>query len=109
MRGVAHLLALEPRHVLGSPRRDFLRPTKAELKQEFPEPISMTKLVSLGGMTRSNQIPQGLLLGIGNPDRRQIATPKETRELLRVSTIRLYPVACLDRDERRRDHVALDP
>src|SRR5580658_8842252 len=74
MGGVAHLLPVEPRHVLGSPRCDLLRPAKIELKQEFSEPISMTKLVSLGGMARSNQISQGLLLGVGNPDRREVAT-----------------------------------
>src|SRR6267378_829690 len=68
----------------------------------------MTKLVSFGGVARSNEIPQRLLLGVRNPDRRQVATPKQSREFLRVATICLHPVSCLDRNQRRRDHVALD-
>jgi hypothetical protein len=66
--------------VLRSPSDDFLWPTNIELKEKLSEPISVTKLVSFGGMTRSNKIPQSLLLGVGNPDRRQIAAAKEPRD-----------------------------
>ena len=108
MRRMPHLLSLEPRHVLRAPRDDLLRPTNIELKEKFPEPIAMAKLVSLRCVTRSNEISQRLLLGVGNPHRREIAAPKQTRELLRVPAVGLYSVSCLDRDERRRDDVALD-
>ena len=69
----------------------------------------MTKLVPLRRVARPNKIAQGLLLGVGNPHGCQIPAPKQTRELLRVPAVGLYPVSRLDRDERRGDHVALDP
>ena len=95
--------------MLGTPRSDLLRPANIELKEKLAESISVTKLVSFGGVPRSNQVAQGLLFGVGDPDRRQVTASMQTCELLGVSAIRLYPVARLDRAEGRRDHVALDP
>jgi hypothetical protein len=79
---MGHLLRFEPHHVPRSPRNDLLRPTNIELKEKLSEPISVTKLVSFGGMTRSNKIPQSLLLGVGNPDCGQVTTAKEPCELV---------------------------
>ena len=42
---------------------------------------SLAKLVALRRVARPNEIPQGLLLGVGNPDCREIAAPKKAREL----------------------------
>jgi hypothetical protein len=56
--------------VLRSPRQDLVWPANIELEEKLSEPMAMTKLISLRSVTCSNKIPQGLLLGIGNPDRR---------------------------------------
>src|SRR5438105_2122755 len=109
MRGMRQLLHLEPRHVLRTPRQDLLRPADIELKEKLPEPIAMTKLVTLGSVARTNEVPQRLLLCIGDPDRREIPTPMKPRELFGVATVRLYSVSRLHRNERRRDHLALHP
>src|SRR5487761_2062638 len=103
-----HLLSLEPRHVLRAPRHDLFRSAHVELKKELSEPISMTKLVPFRRVARPNEIAQGLLLDVGDPHRGEVTAPKKTRELLCVPAIRLYSVSRLDRDERRRDDIALD-
>ncbi len=108
VRTMFQLLSLEPRHVLRAPCNDLFRPAHVELKEKLPQPISMTKLIPLRRVARSNKIAQGLLLSVGNPYGGEITAPKETRELLRIPAIRLYLVPRFDRDERRRDHVALD-
>ncbi len=108
VRTMFQLLSLEPRHVLRAPCNDLFRPAHVELKEKLPQPISMTKLIPLRRVARSNKIAQGLLLSVGNPYGGEITAPKETRELLRIPAIRLYLVPRFDRDERWRDDVALD-
>jgi hypothetical protein len=68
--------------VLRSPSDDVLWPTNIKLKEKLSEPISVTKLVSFGGMTRSNEVSQRLLFRVGNPDCGQVTTAKEPCELV---------------------------
>jgi hypothetical protein len=68
--------------VLRSPSDDLLGSTNIELQKKFSKPISMAELISLGSVACSNEIPQSLLLSIGDPNRREVSAPEQTRKLL---------------------------
>ncbi len=65
------------------------------------------QLILLGRLPCPHQIAQRLRTLVRNPHRRQIARPMAARQLLRIPPIRLHPVAGLDRNQRRRHHLAL--
>jgi hypothetical protein len=53
-----------------------------------------------------DQVAHGFMIGVGNPDGRQLSSPMKTGEHGRVTTICLHPIARLRRNQRRRHHVA---
>ena len=67
-----------------------------------------SQLILLGRLARPHQIAQRLGACVRNPHRRQIAGSMTARQPLRIPPVRLHPVAGLHRNQRRRDHLALD-
>ena len=63
--------------------------TQPRLNKELQQALSRPSLVSLRRFTRTHQVAQRLVLGIGNPHRRQVPSPQRTRQLLRVAPVRL--------------------
>ena len=61
-------------------------------QQEFAQPVSRAVLILPGVLARSNQVAQGLMGGIGNPHRCQIAGAITARQFRCVPAIRLYPI-----------------
>ena len=57
--------------------------------------------------TRPHQIADRLMCRVGNPHRRQFASPMQLGEVDRVSPIGLDPLAWLAGDQRRSDHDAV--
>jgi len=64
------------------------------------------ELVLLRRFSGAHQIAQGLVGGIRDPHRRQIAGAVTPGELLGISAVGLDPIARLDRHEGGGDHVA---
>ena len=54
----------------------------------------------------SAQVPQRLVLDLGDVDRRQIPAAHQARQRQRIAAIRFHPVPWLPRNQRRRHHVA---
>jgi hypothetical protein len=88
--------------MLDTLRQHLLGAADSKLKEQLSEPVSVPKLVALGGVPCANQVPQRLLLDIRDPNRREIPAAKQARKLLRIAPTGLHPVPRLDRDERRR-------
>jgi len=77
-------------------------------QQKLTQTMLGAEFVDLGIRSRSHQVTECLVLPIGHPDRRQIATPQQTRKLEGIPSIGLDLVAWPNWDERRRNNDALD-
>jgi hypothetical protein len=60
----------------------------------------------LDDTTQPDQIAHGFVIGVRHPDGRQLAGSVKTRKHGGVTTIRLHPIAGLDRNQRRRHYIA---
>ena len=60
-----------------------------------------------GRLSQPRQIPIRLLLGIRGLNDRQQPGPEQLEQLDRIPTIRLDMLAPFDRNQRRRDHLAV--
>ena len=89
------------------PSSNTSRRTLTRAQQEFVKPVTSPQLILLRCFTRTHQIAQRLGALVGNPDRRQIAGSVTARQLLGIAPVGLHTVASLDRDQGRRDHLAL--
>ena len=67
-----------------------------------------SELVNFGVGTRAYEIAKCLMLPVGHPHRREIATAQQPRELERIPPIGLHLVAWPHRNQRGRDHHAFD-
>jgi hypothetical protein len=56
------------------------------------------------GRPGSDQVAHRFVRWIGNPHRRQLAGPQQTRERGRIPTVRLHALARLAGNERGRSH-----
>jgi len=77
-------------------------------KQVFHQPVLGATLVDLRGRTLADEISQSLVLGGGDPDRREVAGLVRLGELLGIAAIGLHLVAGLLGNERRCDDLAVD-
>ncbi len=68
--------------------------------------MTRPQLMLLGCLTRPYQVPQRLR--IQNLHYCQIAGTMAAHQLLGIVPVRLHPIACLHRNQRLRDHFALD-
>jgi hypothetical protein len=71
--------------------------------------MARAELVLLRRFACANEIPQRFVRCVGYPHRRQVARPITARELQRVATVCLDPIAGFDGHQRRRDDLARHP
>jgi len=76
-------------------------------QQQLLQPMARAQLVLLRRLARPHQVPQRLVRLIRHPDSCEITGPIATRQLQRVSPVRLDPVAGFHRHQRRRHHIAV--
>jgi hypothetical protein len=77
-------------------------------EQEALDPAHGVSAVVLEILPDPHQVPQGLLLGGGDPDRGELSRPMKPSEVAGVDAVGFDPTACPPWDERRGDDVALD-
>jgi hypothetical protein len=83
--------------------------TQAVAKQILHQPVLRAALVLFRCGSSSHEVAQRFMRGIGNPHRGEQSAAVALGKLERVATIGLDALAGLLRNERRRDHFALDP
>ena len=98
---------LHPRKVGLRPGLHRGRRSPSMPQQKFTQPMTRPQLILLGRLPRANEIAQGFVRRVGDPDRRQIASAITPRELHRVASVRLDPIAGFDRHQGRGHHLAL--
>src|SRR6266511_514335 len=97
------LQRVEPAPVrLGPGLRPRRRPNPVP-QQKLAHAMTRAELIGLGRFPGPDEIPQGLVCGIGHPHRREIACSVTARELLGVPAVGLDAIPGLRRHERGRD------
>ncbi len=74
-------------------------------QQELAQPVLGAQQVHLGIVACPDQVAQGLVGLVGDPDRREVAAAQQPCQLGRIALVGLDPVTGFDGDERgRHDH-----
>lgn len=71
-------------------------PSRPVIRAALPQQETTQRLTRLAqgphrGLPRTHEIAHGFMLGIGNPDRRQLAGPAQLGQIDRIAPIRLDP------------------
>ena len=80
-------LATHPIEIFHRPGTHALRGTPPMAQQEFREPMACAQLITLGGQTRTHQIAQRFVCGIGHPHRGQVAHTVTARQVLSIENL----------------------
>jgi hypothetical protein len=88
------------------PRRHPVGLSNPVPKQQLPETMARTTLILLRHEPSAHEIAQRLMLGVRDPDGREVTVSVTPREFLGVATVRLHAVSGLHRDQRGRDDFA---
>src|SRR5690606_12276011 len=89
------------------PGREFLWRSQPLAQEKLRESVASPKLVLLGCLAGAHHVTQRLMGLIRDPGRRELTAAVQSRQLGRVTPVRLHSVAGLHWDEGRRDHVAV--
>ena len=81
----------------------------AMTQEEARELLAGLTQTANGRQTCAHEIADRLMSLIGNPDRRQFASPMQLGQADRVPTIGLDPISRFARDQRRSDDDAIVP
>ena len=98
--------ALHPLEIPLSPPVDAGGGAPAVSQQKLPQPMARAQLIFLRRLAGADHVPQGLMRGVRDPHRCQVARAVAPRQLLGVAPIRLDTVAGLHRYQGGRDDLA---
>jgi hypothetical protein len=107
-------LALTLKLLLSEPFPESASPVAPAVEQasvpdeELPEPVPRRSEVLANVVPGADEVSNRLLLRARDGDRGELAGAEKPRELGRVASVGLHPVARANRDERRRDDLARD-
>ena len=95
--------------MLGAPCPGACRDSSALAQQKLAQAVSRAQLIALGRLPCTHQVAQSLVRRIRYPHRRELPGAVAARQLFGVAPIRLDPIPGLDRHQRGRHHLAVDP
>jgi hypothetical protein len=99
-------VALNPFQICLGPRFHSSWLALTVSKQKFAEPMPGPQLILFRRLAGADQIAQGFVRCVRNPDRGQISRSMTARKFLCVPPVRLHPVSGLHGNQGRRHDLA---